>query len=180
MATVQLKLENVQIALSTLLVAKPFKNTPPRYSATFQVVKGSAQEKALWKAIEEAAKLEWGKKADAKLEEFKHVKQQFCVQDGDKSHFEPSHGTWRITAHRHEKHGAPELRTRKNTPITQEGVIYDGCYVNADLDIWTQDGENAGIRCGLVGVQFVGDGPAFGGARKGSSFGSLETDDDEV
>ena len=178
MATVQLKLENVQIALSTLLTAKPFKNTPPRFSATFQVAKGSKQDKALWKAIEEAAEQAWGKKGAAKVEAFKPVKQQFCVQDGDKSDFEPSHGTWRITAHRSEKHGAPELRTRKNTPITQEGVIYDGCFVNADLDIWTQDGENPGIRCGLVGVQFVEDGPAFGGARKGSSFGSLETDDE--
>jgi hypothetical protein len=130
--------------------------------------------------VQEAAEAQWPGKGAKKVAELKPVKQQFCIQDGDDSDFEPAHGTWRITAHRYEKHGPPELRNRKNQVINKEGVIYDGCKVNASVDIWTQVGENPGIRCALVGVQFVADGPAFSGARTGGEglFGSLETDDE--
>lgn len=175
-----LMLKEVRIALSNLDVAKPFKQTPPRFSATFQIDKDSPQAQLLEQTIQDVAEAEWPGKGKKKVEEFRNSKQQFCVQDGDDSDFEPAHGTWRLTAHRNEKHGRPEARTRKNTPA-KPGEIYDGCYVNASVDIWAQSGENPGLRCGLVGVQFVKDGDAFGGARRGDEnlFAPLDVEDDE-
>jgi hypothetical protein len=45
-------------------------------------------------------------------------------------------------------------------------VPYSGCYVNASVEFWAQDGDNAGIRCSLRAVQFLRDGDAFAGGSK--------------
>jgi hypothetical protein len=50
------------------------------------------------------------------------------------------------------------------------GVIYSGCFVNAQIDIWAQDnGFGKRINCTLAGVQFAADGDAFGGGRPASA-----------
>lgn len=53
-------------------------------------------------------------------------------------------------------------------------VPYSGCYVNASVEFWAQDGENPGIRCSLRAVQFLRDGDAFAG---GSKVAADELDD---
>lgn len=181
MATRTILLKNVRIGLSNLDSAKVYKNTQPRFSATFYIPKDGDEDETLWGAINEAAEEMWPGKGAKKVKEFEKSKMQFCVKDGDELDFEPAHGHWVLTGHRYEKHGPPAQRDRKNN-IAKAGLIYDGCYVNAAVDIWTQGGENPGVRCGLTGVQFVKDGDAFGGARRadGSAFESLDVDDEDI
>jgi len=54
-------------------------------------------------------------------------------------------------------------------------VPYSGCYANISVEFYAQDGDNAGIRCSLRGVQFAKDGDAFAG---GSKVSADEFDDD--
>ena len=65
------------------------------------------------------------------------------------------------------------------------GAPYGGCYANVQVDLWLQANSfGKGLRCKLLGVQFVRDGDAFtGGARADKSdFKSLAVsqDDDET
>jgi hypothetical protein len=74
-----------------------------------------------------------------------------------------------------------ELHDEKGTPYGRDAdgklvklsdvddeitVPYSGCYVNASIEFWAQDGDNAGIRCSLRGVQFSRDGDSFAGGSK--------------
>jgi hypothetical protein len=57
----------------------------------------------------------------------------------------------------------------KVVPVQVEEEItvpYSGCYVKFSVEFWAQDGDNAGIRCALRGVQFDRDGDAFSGGSK--------------
>ncbi|CAN0502063.1 unnamed protein product, partial [Phaeothamnion confervicola] len=58
---------------------------------------------------------------------------------------------------------------QKNPLVEEDGKPYGGCYVNATVEIYAQKGENAGIRCGLLAVQFARDGDAFTAGSKPSA-----------
>jgi hypothetical protein len=60
-----------------------------------------------------------------------------------------------------------------------EGVIYAGCYVNAKVEMWAQQGTYRGMRCGLLGVQFDAPGDSFGGASRPSDDGFDAVDAEE-
>jgi hypothetical protein len=90
-------------------------------------------------------------------------------------------GYFVLAAHRREADGAPTLIDGKRAPLTKEsGKPYAGCFVNASVDLWAQDGTFSGVRCTLLGVQFAKDGDSFGGSRPASpdEFESLDTEDD--
>jgi hypothetical protein len=55
-----------------------------------------------------------------------------------------------------------------------EQLIYDGCRVNAKIEIWAQD-NNYGrrINCTLLGVMFAGEGQHFGGGSGPASAGDF-------
>lgn len=56
--------------------------------------------------------------------------------------------------------------------------LYGGCYVNAAVKPWLQENTHGrGIRCDLVAVQFLKDGPAFGEGVVDASgmFGTVDT-----
>jgi hypothetical protein len=60
----------------------------------------------------------------------------------------------------------------KNPLVAADGKPYAGCYVNTTVEFWAQDNSyGKGIRCTLLGVQFLRDGDAF-------SAGSVATPDD--
>lgn len=66
-------------------------------------------------------------------------------------------------------------------PLTAEdGKPYAGCYVNASIELWTQD-NNYGKRVNatLRGVQFYKDGESFagGGVASDDDFDDLTADD---
>lgn len=50
-----------------------------------------------------------------------------------------------------------------------DGKPYNGCYVNAVIDVWCQDNDfGQRINAALKSVQFVKDGDAFGGGAPGT------------
>lgn len=189
MAT-KIKLTDVRIAFIDSLVgpAKDYQdNKVFRHSATFLIEPGSANDKAIAAAIDKEAKESWGKKATAMLESIKGNNNKYCYTKGDLKDYDGFQGMLVLAGHRKQIDGRPLLLDSVLDPATEkparlmgsdgkfiegkEGRIYAGCYVNAAVEIYAQQGQNAGIRCGLMVVQFARPGDSFGGAAR-------PTDDD--
>ena len=88
-----------------------------------------------------------------------------------------------LTASRMKTKGRPKIVDRRGNALTEEdGKPYSGCYVNAIVDIWAQKGETPGVRCELMGMQFVKDGEAFGGGKNlgDDAFDDLGDDENDV
>lgn len=139
-----------------------------RFSATFLLVPGGANDKKVQAALKAAAEEEFKAKAGAKLAEFKGNSNRMCYVSGDLKEYDGYKGKLALTAHRRQKDGRPLVIDGNKAALTEkDGKPYAGCYVNATVDIYAQSGENQGMRCGLVGVQFSREGDAFSGARQG-------------
>lgn len=163
-----------------------------RHTATFIVAPDSENDKALQNAIKAEASGAWGKKADAFLEDFRGNKNKFSYIKNKKDKtgevYEGFENMYALSAVRKQKDGAPLFLHKIADPATKkpqkldgsEGVIYAGCYVNAKVEIWAQTGTYAGIRCGLLGVQFSDHGDSFGGASRATDdgFDAVEAEDD--
>jgi len=108
-------------------------------------------------------------------------KQKCCIKDGDTfltGQGEPlAPGCVVVSCNRKPTAAPLQLLDGKKVAITQDGILYAGCYVNASLEIWGQTGEYQGIRGTLNGLQFAGEGERFGGAPVPTSddFEPLET-----
>lgn len=193
--TTKVKLTNVRIAFVRSLTGDAEEydgNGVFRHSATFLIEPGSANDKAIEAAFKAEALALWGKKADVMLEDIRPQSNKCCYQKGDKKDYEGFEGMMALTGHRKKQDGRPLLLDCYADPETgkparlmdnagnwtpgKEGRIYGGCYVNAAVEIYAQAGKNPGMRCGLMGVQFVKDGDSFGGASraKEDDFESVE------
>ena len=180
----QIILREARISFPKLWVAEPFETGgEPRYSAVFLVEEGGDNFKAINAAIKQAATDKWGAKAPAKLKGVEGIPNKYCFMDGErKPDLAGYPGNWALSAVRKEKDGRPMIVDRSKQPLSaSDGVIYAGCYVNATVDIWAQDGQYQGIRCTLVNVQFVKKGESFGGSTPATTDGldDLGYDDDE-
>ena len=163
-----------------------------RHSATLIVEPGSANDKAIQAAIQAEAVGLWGKKADAFLEDMRGNKNKFSYMKNKKDKagdvYEGFENMYALSAIRKQKDGAPLFLHNIKDPGTgkaqrltgKEGIIYAGCYVNAKVEMWAQGGTYAGMRCGLLGVQFDGPGDSFGGASRPTDdgFDAIEAEDD--
>jgi hypothetical protein len=137
-----------------------------RYNASFILKPGGDNDKRVQAGIREAAAETFGKKADAKLAEFKGNSNKMCYVSGDTKEYDGYKGMLILSAHRKQESGRPLVIDGNRNPVeAKDGVIYAGCYVNATVDIYAQDGQNPGIRCGLKGVQKAADGDAFSGSK---------------
>lgn len=139
----------------------------PRHSATFLIVPGDANDKAIRAAIDavgsEVFKAKWLRLKEA----WEKNPNKFCYQDGDTKNWDGAGGMMVLAAHRKAKDGRPTVLNLNKSPVAEnDGIIYGGCYINGSVDIWAQDGENSGIRCTLLGVQYAGEGDSFSGARR--------------
>ena len=66
-------------------------------------------------------------------------------------------GWYQISAKRAESQGKPHTVDGTQTDITDPGVIYAGCVVNAVLSIYAYDNIAKGVNCGLEGIMFRAD-----------------------
>ena len=169
----KVKLANVRIAFCSSIwpgAAEQYQGKGvARHSATFLVEPNSANHAAIEKAIIAAAKEKWTKPGSAEkfVAAMRSNSNKFCYLDGDLKEYDGFAGMMYLAAHRKETDGAPTILDRDKSPLKQtDARPYAGCYVNAVVEIYAQDGENSGIRCGLMGVQFYKDGDSFGGAGK--------------
>lgn len=164
------KLKNVRLFFNNPFKAEEYEqgDGKPRYSATFGISKtDTAQLAVIEAAMQEEAKAAWPKAAAKTLESIRGDRNKFCLGDGDKVRWAGAEGCMVLASHRKERDGRPLVIDRDKSPLTEkDGKPYSGCYVNATVEIWAQDGANTGMRCGLLAIQFDHDGDSFSGASK--------------
>lgn len=165
-----IKLIAVRLSFPDLFVATQYEGQGKfRYNASFIIEPGSPNDKIVQGAILEAAKEKWPAKATTMLESFRGNSNKYCYIKGDLKEYDGYAGMLVLTGHRNQDAGRPLVIDGNKNPLTEkDGKPYAGCYVNASLDIYAQDGKNPGIRCGLKGVQFAKDGDAFSGSKVAS------------
>lgn len=163
-----------------------------RHTATFIVAPDSENDKLIQAAIKSESATAWGKKAESFLEDLRGNKNKYCYVKNKKDKsgevYDGFEDMYALSAVRKKKDGAPVFLHKIADPETKkpqrldgsEGVIYAGCYTNAKVEIWAQTGTYAGIRCGLIGVQFSDHGDSFGGASRvtDDGFDAVEAEND--
>lgn len=195
----KLYLPDVRLSFPTLSEPEYFggqKQKPTdqrRWSATVLIPAGSPLHKQINDTIVAVAKAKWADKHTQILKAILTDPKGCCYQDGERKDYDGYQGMWALSAHRNENDGRPLVFDKKKHPIYhmksgdghtvneivagQEGVIYGGCYVNIEVEIWAQqNGAGKGIRAGLLGIQKCRDADSFGGATRPDegSFGALE------
>lgn len=175
--TTKVKLTGVRLSFPRLFVAESFPGAEAkRYGASFLIEKGSANDKAVEAAIAEEAKAKFGKTWEKRLKAVQGNTNKYCYRDGDLGKYDAEEGHNVLSTNRKESDGRPLVVDRNRAPLqASDGKPYAGCYVNATVEVWAQDGQYEGIRCTLLGVQFDRDGDSFGGAGKAN-----EDDFDEI
>lgn len=166
-------LPNVRIGFPQLFEAKDYQGDGNfAYTCKLFIPTGGDADKKVREAIKEAMLVKWPKKYDAMLEELRMDRKAFCYIDGKRVEYAGGEGNWILAARRRKDDGRPMIVDQRKNPLTAgDGKPYAGCFVNAKVDIWAQDGTNKGVRCTLVAIQFAKDGESFGGAKPASSDG---------
>jgi hypothetical protein len=162
-----LMLKNVRISYPELFKKVAFKDGTPKYSGTFLLEAGSEQEKAVKAAILKVAKEAFGDTAENILKKTQKTERRLLKIGNDKTNDdgEVANGYEDMLYIKGSNKGNIRVVNRDRSDIEEnEGVIYSGCYVNAQLDIWAQNNEwGKFINCKLLAVQFWADGEKLGG-----------------
>ena len=176
-----------RLRFADLRVPRSYKDTPnlpKNYSAVLFLTDEDLKE--LDKAVEEAAKLYWGDKWQAKLRQFRKTEDHNPAR---KQVTEDGEVFYTINCK------APEFITNKNGTSTRREIEvikrnkqpvdwdddsaidengnpakhdrpYNGCYVNVIANLYPSDGGSTpGIYPGMTTVQFVRDGEPLGSAK---------------
>jgi len=122
------------------------------------------------------AKEKWGTKADAILKAIK-AKDHLCLHDGNnKADYEGFADQWFISTR--SKVRPSVFNLDKTELVEADGVIYSGCYVDMNVELWAQDNQfGKRINAQLRGIRFRRKGDAFAG---GSSAAGADDFEDEI
>lgn len=137
-----------------------------RFGASFPIVPGSANAKALSAAVAEVAKAKWGAKADGILAQIKSKGdlgfQEAPKRNGEGSVYDGFEDSFTLNA---SNKARPQVIDKDTSPLTQaDGKPYAGCYVDASVEFWAQDNTyGKKINAMLRWVQFRADGAGFAG-----------------
>jgi hypothetical protein len=159
-----LKLTNVRLSFPALFEAEDYQNDGKfKYKASFLIPNDDPQKAMLDQAIAAVAKEAWKDKAAAILAANEGNPQKHCFIDGVKRAYEGYAGHWALSTSRQQEKGRPLVLDGAKNPLTAaDGKPYAGCYVNASVELWTQENSHGkAVRCTLLGVQFARDGDAF-------------------
>lgn len=86
---------------------------------------------------------------------------KICLKDGDESGIAEYEGCYTIKATRKKK---PKVFDSEGDETDDEDLIYGGCFVNAIIDLWTQNNSwGKRVNANIYGVKFVDDGEPLGG-----------------
>jgi hypothetical protein len=162
----KIKLNNVRLSFPDLFTATQFGGTGPfSYGAAFLFAPDSATDKAVKAAFNAVAKEKWGAKADAIIKAVQGNPQKCCYYDGNLKDYDGYENNMVLSAKRPQDKGRPLVVDADKSPLqAEDGKPYAGCYVNATVELWPQDNQHGkGMRCTVLGVQFLRDGDRFGG-----------------
>lgn len=173
-------LANVRLAFPNLWVATQVNNEgKAAFSASFLMPPDHPDVAKVKAAIAQVAKAKWGAKAAEYLPVLVAA-DKVCLHSGDaKSNIEGYAGNLFVSARGPTR---PLLLGADKAQLTEaDGVLYSGCFVNAQISIWAQQ-NNYGKRVNaqLRGVQFFREGEAFsgGGVANADEFDTVEADAD--
>lgn len=160
----KIRLENVRLSFPSLFKPTAMKGGKPKYSATLLLDKKqhAAALKSLEKMIERATLDKFGKKMTFKTD-------NVCLHDGNEKAEKEGYGddVMYLVA---KNDSRPAVVDGKRNPVMEEdGKIYAGCYVNVVVEIYGyhhKESGSKGVSASLMAVQFVKDGPSFGGGGK--------------
>lgn len=135
----------------------------------------------LEKEIEAMAKNAWKDKWEKTLKAAR-ASDSVALRDGDNKDIDGYEGMWVISASckGHEdadKAARPNVfdKQRNLVKTERESGIYGGCHVNASIEFYAMSKYGNQINATLRGVQFAGDGDAFGSApAKADEFDAVE------
>jgi hypothetical protein len=121
------------------------------------------------------AKDKWKDKA-AEIHKALKAQDRLALHDGDtKPSYDGYPGNFFLSPGNAKR---PLVIDADKTPLTAaDGRIYSGCMVNAHIDLWAMDNKyGKRINAELRGIQFAGDGAAFGagGVANADEFESTE------
>lgn len=144
------------------------KNAKEDYNVSFLFEPGSAAEKALLAAEQEAAKAKWpGKDKEGnilweKVLAAAHSKAHQLVQPGERRNSAGFEGMKFVSARSATR---PTVVDRDRSPLTlSDGRVYSGCWGIAHVEVWAQDNSfGKRVNAELTGFQFKKDGDSFGG-----------------
>lgn len=165
----------------------------PRWASTFLVPYGNPFVKKMEETLEQLAKASFGKNWKAIFDEVLLDKKGCCWIDGKRKSYNGYEGHWALTAYRDGKDGRPLVLDNDGSPMYDSknqlnpgkaGRLFGGCFVRGEVELWPQlpeKGNGAGLRAGLLQVQRVKKGDAFGGASApvAGSLGALADDDED-
>ena len=148
-------LRDVRLAFPALWRRAVFGGEEGKFGATFLLNKTTQadQIKVVSEGITTMCK--------ADLKGVKLPPDKLCLRDGDASEYDGFGGHMSLKA---SNNGRPLVIHRDKSVITEDdGIIYAGCYVNAQINLWSQDNQwGKRVNANLLGVQFVRDGEPFG------------------
>ncbi len=183
----QIQLQKVRLAFPQLFQAKAINNGSARYSAALIIDPKSQASKDIRAQMLAAAKGKFGDdKGEAVLAKLTK-ENRVCYRTEERANkegdvYEGFQGMHSLNAANKVR---PLVIDADKSPLTAEdGRPYAGCYVNAIVEIWAQNNPDPTIgrrlNCTLLGVQFAGDGDAFGGASVASvdAFSAVSTGSD--
>lgn len=180
------QISNVRLAFPNLFTpgdAKPGQT--PYYSCVIPVDPKSANHRALEEAIETVSKEAFGAKAEQVLAKVRKAGDCFYKHEPKVSkHGDVYDGFEGMYSFRASNAQRPLIVNRVNHPVTQEsGLIYPGCVVNLQIDVWFQDNQHATrVNGKLLAVQFVKDAEPFGGGvrlKADTAFAALPEEEEE-
>lgn len=130
------------------------------YSIGLLLPEGSENLKKVQQAIAEAVKGEYGEqKAGALLKKFAGSRTTWPIKtygEDEGLMIQPKRGV---------EKGKPKVLDRRKNEITEDNVIYGGCWVNASVDVYCYTSNGGGVTTYIKGVQFVReDAPLAGSA----------------
>ena len=147
--------KHVRLAFPSIFDKSEFEGKEGKFQATLLFPKDHPQFKEVVAAIKEKmAEVKCGKLSPDRI----------CFRDGNDTEYDGFDEHWYL---RSSSEFRPTVVDQyKNNVVKEDGVVYAGCYVNVIVDFWFQNNKyGKRINCNLYGVQFAGEGDAFGTAR---------------
>ena len=150
----KIKLHNVRLSFPSLFRKAVFNGEETKYEATFLLDKDEHADKI--------AEIEAAIAAAVKdnLKGAKLAANKICLRDGDDVDYAGYANAMSVKASNGKR---PMVIDRDKSPLTEEdNRIYGGCYVNAIIELWTQNNQwGKRINANLLAVQFYKDGDPF-------------------
>lgn len=170
-------IKGARLSFHKLFKAEAFKpGDDEKFAGSFLIPKGSAQHKELEKACIAAMEEKFPGKGKTAWASIQGNRNKCTFQDGDTYEYDGYAGHIVIKA---QSTTRPTVIDRKRNPVTEaDGVIYNGCYVNAKISLFGYDNTGKGLSATLRGVQFLKDGDSFGGSAPAKAEDFEELDDE--